>query len=162
MNHSDLTEKLLDIKRENGWSWKYICNKIGGFSPILIVGAILGQMRLTKGQAARAGKLFGLSKIETTLLNEVPIRGVEIQMPPKDPLTYRLYELIMINSPALKALIEEDFGDGIMSAIDLEMTLEREPDPQGDRVRINISGKFMPYRYYGATGDNPTSGLKEE
>ena len=75
MKRSDLTEKLLDIKREKGWSWKYICEKIGGFSEVLIVGAILGQMKLTKPQAANAGELFGLSKSETAMLNEVPMRG---------------------------------------------------------------------------------------
>ncbi len=76
MKRSDLTEKLLDIKREKGWSWKYICEKIGGFSEVLIVGAILGQMKLTKPQAANAGELFGLSKSETAMLNEVPMRGM--------------------------------------------------------------------------------------
>jgi cyanate lyase len=72
MKRSDLTEKLLDIKRENGWSWKHICEKIGGYSEVLIVGAILGQMKLTKPQAANAGELFGLSKSETAMLNETP------------------------------------------------------------------------------------------
>ena len=77
MKRSDLTEKLLDIKRENGWSWKYICEKIGGYSEVLIVGAVLGQMKLTKPQAANAGELFGLSKSETAMLNETPMRGME-------------------------------------------------------------------------------------
>src|SRR5450432_4456073 len=75
MKRSDLTEKLLDIKREKGWSWKHICEKIGGYSEVLIVGAILGQMKLTKPQAANAGELFGLSKSETAMLNETPMRG---------------------------------------------------------------------------------------
>ena len=75
MKRSDLTEKLLDIKREKEWSWKHICEKIGGYSEVLIVGAILGQMKLTKPQAANAGELFGLSKSETAMLNEVPMRG---------------------------------------------------------------------------------------
>ena len=105
MTRADLTEKLLDIKREKGWTWKHICSAIGGFSPVLIVGAILGQMKLTKPQASKAGELFGLSDAETAMLNEVPMRGTP--MPPTDPLIYRFYELIMINGPALKALIEE-------------------------------------------------------
>ncbi len=75
MKRSDLTEKLLDIKREKGWSWKHICEKIGGYSEVLIVGAILGQMKLTKPQAANAGELFGLSKSEVAMLNETPMRG---------------------------------------------------------------------------------------
>src|SRR5262249_5202930 len=87
-------------------SWKQICSDIGGMSPVLITGALLGQMKLTKSQAARAAELFGLSKSEQALLNEVPHRGA--QMPPTDPLIYRLYELVMVNGPALKALIEEE------------------------------------------------------
>ena len=149
MNHRELTEKLLDIKREKGWRWEYICDLIGGLSPILITGAILGQMTLPKVQAEKAGKLFGLTSQEVALLSEVPWRGAGLTMPPTDPLLYRLYELVMVNGPALKMLIEEEFGDGIMSAIDLKMSLEREPDPKGDRVRINISGKFLSYKYYG-------------
>src|SRR5260370_755253 len=117
MKRSDLTEKLLDIKREKGWSWKHICEKIGGYSEVLIVGAILGQMKLTKPQAANAGELFGLSKSETAMLNEVPMRGEGTPMPPTDPLIYRFYEMVMVNGPAWKALIEEEFGDGISSVI---------------------------------------------
>jgi len=114
MNRADLTEKLLDIKREKGWSWKYICGEIGGMSPVLITGAILGQHKLTKPQAAKAAELFGLSKSEQALINEVPMRGTATPMPPTDPLIYRLYELVLVNGPAIKVLIEEEFGDGIM------------------------------------------------
>ena len=74
-------------------------------------------------------------------------------MPPTDPLIYRFYELVMVNGPALKALIEEEFGDGIMSAIDFDLAMERLPDPKGDRVQLTMSGKFLPYKYYGATGN---------
>ena len=160
MNRSSLTEKLMDIKREKQWSWKSICDEIGGFSPVLIVGAILGQMKLTKPQAAKAADLFGLTKSEAAMLNEVPLRGTP--MPPTDPLIYRFYELIMVNGPALKALIEEEFGDGIMSAIDFDMELTRQSDPKGDRVRLAMSGKFLPYKYYGAVGNTLALGLKEE
>ena len=162
MKRSDLTEKLLDIKREKGWSWKYICEQIGGYSEILIVGACLGQMKLTKPQAANAGELFGLSKSEVAMLNEIPMRGAGTPMPPTDPLIYRFYELVMVNGPAWKALIEEEFGDGIMSAIDFDMTIDRQPDPKGDRVKIGMTGKFLPFKYYGATGNALAYGLKEE
>src|SRR6202166_3391988 len=159
MRRAELTEKILDIKREKGWSWKYICTEIGGMSPMLITGALLGQMKLTKPQAARAAELFGLSKSEEAMLNEVPMRGTA--MPPTDPLLYRFFELVMVNGPAWKALIEEEFGDGIMSAIDFDMAFEREPNPRGDRVRITMSGKFLPYRYYGAEQGIPEYGYKE-
>jgi cyanate lyase len=160
MKRDDLTEKILDIKRQKGWTWKSICDQIGGMSPMLIVGALLGQMKLTKPQAAKAGELFGLSAAETAMLNEVPMRGTP--MPPTDPLIYRFYELVMVNGPAWKALIEEEFGDGIMSAIDFDLQMERLPDPRGDRVKITMSGKFLPYKYYGASGNVPQYGYKEE
>ncbi|MFL9499667.1 cyanase [Rhodopseudomonas palustris] len=162
MKRAELTEKLLDIKREKGWTWKYICETIGGHSEVLVVGAILGQMKLTKPLAAKAAELFGLSAVETAMLNEVPMRGEGITMPPRDPLIYRFYELVMINGPAWKALIEEEFGDGIMSAIDFDMVMERLSNPKGDRVKITMSGKFLPYKYYGATGNNAEYGFKEE
>jgi cyanate lyase len=160
MTRADLTEKILDIKREKGWTWKHICNAVGGMSPVMITGALLGQMKLTKPQAGKAGELFGLTKAETALLNEVPHRGAP--MPPTDPLIYRFYELVMVNGPAWKALIEEEFGDGIMSAIDFDMQIDRVADPRGDRVKITMSGKFLPYKYYGATGNVPQYGYKEE
>jgi cyanate lyase len=85
MKRSDVTERILDIKREKGWKWKDICQKIGGYSEMLIVGALLGQMKLTKPQAAKAAELFGLSKSEEKMLNEVPMRGANVPMPPTDP-----------------------------------------------------------------------------
>ena len=162
MTRQQLTEKILDLKREKGWTWKFICEKIGGSSEVLIVGACLGQQKLTKPQALKAQDLFGLSKAETALINETPMRGTGTPMPPTDPLIYRFYELVMVNGPAWKALIEEEFGDGIMSAIDFDMTMERLPDPKGDRVKIGLSGKFLPFKYYGATGNAQAYGYKEE
>ena len=162
MQRADLTEKILDIKREKGLTWKQICGAIGGFSDTLIVGALLGQMKLTKPQAAKAAEFLGLSKIEETMLNEVPMRGAGTPMPPTDPLIYRFYEMVMVNGPAWKALIEEEFGDGIMSAIDFDMGIERVANPKGDRVKITMSGKFLPYKYYGASGNVPEYGFKEE
>ncbi|MGD9922589.1 MAG: cyanase [Pseudorhodoplanes sp.] len=162
MKREDLTEKLLDIKREKGWTWKHICEQIGGMSPVLVTGAILGQHKMTKPMAANAAKLFGLSKTEETMLNEVPMRGTATPMPPTDPLIYRLYELVLVNGPAMKLLIEEEFGDGIMSAIDFDMTIDRQADPKGDRVKLGMTGKFLPFKYYGATGNAQAYGFKEE
>ncbi len=153
-------EKILGIKRSKGWSWTQICGEIGSLSPVLIAGALLGQMKLVKPQARKAAQLFGLDEDEERMLNEVPYRGMP--MPPTDPLIYRFYELVMVNGPAWKALIEEEFGDGIMSAIDFDMQIERLPDPKGDRVKIAMTGKFLPYKYYGNGGGVPGFGLKEE
>jgi cyanate lyase len=113
-----------------------------------------------KPLAKKAAGLFGLSETEERMLNEVPYRGTP--MPPTDPLLYRFYELVMVNGPAWKALIEEEFGDGIMSAIDLETEIERQPHAKGDRVRLMISGKFLPYKYYGNEQGIPESGLRED
>ena len=159
MKREDLTEKLLDLKREKGWTWKFITDEIGGMSPVLVTGAILGQMKLPKPLARKAAELFGLSEVEERLLNEIPYRGTP--MPPTDPLIYRLYELVMVNGPAWKELIQEEFGDGIMSAIDFDMEMERLPHNRGDRVKITMSGKFLPYKYYGNDDDVPEYGYKE-
>ncbi len=159
MTRAELTERILDIKPAKGWTWKYICDEIGGVSPVLVVGALLGQMKLVKPLAAKAAALFGLSEIEERMLNEVPHRGTP--MPPTDPLIYRFYELVMINGPAWKALIEEEFGDGIMSAIDFDMEIERLPNAKGDRVKFTMSGKFLPYKYYGNEQGLPEYGFKE-
>jgi len=162
MKREHLTEKLLDIKREKGWSWAHICSEIGGISPVLIVGAILGNHKLVKPLAAKAAKLFGLSQAEERMLNEVPMRGAGTTMPPTDPLIYRFYELVLVNGPAWKQLIEEEYGDGIMSAIDFNMEFEREANPKGDRVKITMSGKFLPFKYYGNEQGIPDYGFKEE
>ena len=160
MTREQLTEKILDIKREKGWSWAHIAREIGGMSEILIVGALLGQGKLVKPLARKAAALFGLAETEERMLNETPYRGTP--MPPTDPLIYRFYELVMVNGPPLKAIIEEEFGDGIMSAIDFDMSLERLANPKGDRVNIIMSGKFLPYKYYGAADGTPDYGFKEE
>jgi cyanate lyase len=160
MTRAQLTEKILDIKREKGWTWKHICDEIGGMAPTLVVGALLGQMKLVKPLAAKAARLFGLSEAEERMLNEVPYRGTA--MPPTDPLIYRFYEMVMVNGPAWKALIEEEFGDGIMSAIDFDFEFERVPHEKGDRVKITMSGKFLPYKYYGNEQGIPAYGFKEE
>ncbi len=162
MTRDQLTEKILDIKREKGWTWRHICDQIGGMSDVLIVGALLGQMKLVKPLAAKAAVLFGLGASEEAMLNEVPMRGTGTPMPPTDPLLYRFYEMVMVNGPAWKMLIEEEFGDGIMSAIDFDFAFERMPHERGDRVKITMSGKFLPYRYYGNEQGIPEYGYKED
>jgi cyanate lyase len=147
MKREKLVEKILDIKRDKGWSWKLVADEIGGLSPILVVGALLGQMKLPKPLAEKAASLFALSDAEKRMLNEVPTRGSA--MPPTDPLIYRLYELVMVNGPALKALIEEEFGDGIMSAIDFDLQLDRLANPKGDRVQLVMSGAEQGIPEYG-------------
>jgi cyanate lyase len=143
-----LTEKIRAIKRAKGLTWKAIAKAAGGGSPILTTAALLGQMRLTPEEASRVAELLELSEYETTLLTEVPYRGSLPTLPPSDPLIYRFYELVQVYGTTWKSLIEEEFGDGIMSAIDFDMTLERQADPKGDRVKISMTGKFLPYKRY--------------
>ena len=148
MKREEVTEKILSKKRLKGLTWAEIGTRIGGCSPILITAALLGQMKLTREQAAVAADLFELGEEETLLLQEVPYRGSLPTAVPTDPLIYRFYELISVYGTTWKELIQEEFGDGIMSAIDFDMEMERLPDPKGDRVRIVMSGKFLPYKSY--------------
>ena len=148
MKREDVTETILSAKRLKGLTWKEIGEKIGGMSPILICAACMGQMKMTKEQATKAGKLFGLDKEAVLILQEVPYRGSLPQVPPTDPLIYRFYELVQVYGTTWKEMIHEEFGDGIMSAIDFEMRIERRPDPKGDRVVVTYDGKFLPYRVW--------------
>jgi cyanate lyase len=148
MNRAEVTEKILSTKRLKGLSWKTICGEIGGGSPTYVTAALLGQMRLRPEQAERAATLLGLGEEEALLLQEVPYRGSLPTAVPTDPLIYRFYELVSVYGTAWKELIQEEFGDGIMSAIDFDMAIERQPDQKGDRVRLTMSGKFLHYKEY--------------
>jgi cyanate lyase len=143
-----LTEKILTSKRKQGLKWSAIASALGAGSPIVYTAALLGQFPLTVAEAEKAAALFELDPSDTTLLTEPPHRGAGAVMPPTDPLIYRFYELVQNYGSTWKALIEEEFGDGIMSAIDFDMSITRQPDPKGDRVKIEMSGKFLPYKRY--------------
>ena len=148
MKRAEVTEKILSAKRLKGLTWEEIAARIGGASKIIVTAACMGQMKMTKEQATKAVELFGLGTEETLLLQEVPYRGSLPQVPPTDPLIYRFYELVQVYGTTWKELIQEEFGDGIMSAIDFDMTMERLPDQKGDRVKIGMSGKFLGYKSY--------------
>lgn len=147
MNRSDVTEMILSAKRKKGLKWAHIADKIG-HSKEWVTAAMLGQMTLTKLEAEKAGKLFGLDKEAVLILQEVPYKGSLPTAVPTDPLIYRWYELVSVYGTTIKELIHEEFGDGIMSAIDFSMDIERQPDPKGDRVKVILSGKFLPYKTY--------------
>jgi cyanate lyase len=148
MTRHELTIKIQNLKRGSGFSWKAIAAAIGPGSAVLYTAALLGQMTLTKDEAERAAKVLGLTAEDTVLLTEPPYRGSIPEVPPTDPLIYRFYELVQTYGTTWKALIEEEFGDGIMSAIDFHMDIQREKNPSGDRVKLNLSGKFLPYKRY--------------
>jgi len=147
MTRDELTRKILSIKRAKNLTWKKIVAEIGGGSAVYLAAALMGQMKLRPEQAERAAKLFDLDKDEKHLLQEIPYRG-SLPSVPTDPLIYRFYELVQVYGTTWKELIQEEFGDGIMSAIDFDMTIERRPDPEGDRVKLTLSGKFLPYKEY--------------
>jgi cyanate lyase len=145
---TELTAKVLTNKRRLGLKWATISAALGTSSPIIYTAALLGNFPLTKEEAEKAVTLLELDPADAVLLTESPNRGEGITMPPTDPLIYRFYELVMNFGPTWKQLIEEEFGDGIMSAIDFDMTIKRQPDPKGDRVKIEMSGKFLPFKRY--------------
>jgi cyanate lyase len=148
MTRDELTHKILAAKRAKGSTWKEIVDEIGGGTAVYLTAALIGQMKLRPEQADRAARLFDLDDNEKRLLQEIPYRGSLPTTVPTDPLIYRFYELVQVYGTTWKELIQEEFGDGIMSAIDFDMTIERQPDPKGDRVKLTLSGKFLPYKEY--------------
>ena len=142
-----LGRKLLGIKKREGLTWAEIARTLG-HAPVWTCAACLGQMSMTPETAEKAADLFGLDEAETAILQDIPYRGSLPTAVPTDPLIYRFYELIQVYGTTWKEMINEEFGDGIMSAIDFDMTLEREPDQKGDRVKMTLSGKFLPYKRY--------------
>ncbi len=144
----ELTEKIVRIKLERDLTWAGLAELSGGLAKEYVTAALLGQMALPKPAAEAIGNHLGLDAAEIRLLQAPPYRGSLPTPVPTDPLVYRFYELVSVYGTTFKALIHEEFGDGIMSAIDFRMNIAREPDPAGDRVAITMSGKFLPYKTY--------------
>jgi cyanate lyase len=147
MNRLTVTEKIIAAKVSLGIKWSDVAARVG-LSKEWVTSACLGQMKLSTDQANVIGEIFGLGEEEAKWLTVTPYKGSLSTPVPTDPLIYRFYEMVNVYGTTFKALIHEEFGDGIMSAIDFKMDLQRENDPNGDRVRIVMSGKFLPYRQY--------------
>ena len=147
MKRHDVTELIIESKIAKKLKWSQIAEVVG-LSKEWTTAALLGQMTLTEEQATKVGKLFDLPDEAVALLQVVPYKGSLPTSVPTDPLIYRFYELVSVYGTTFKELIHEEFGDGIMSAIDFKMDLQREPNPMGDRVSITMSGKFLPYKTY--------------
>jgi cyanate lyase len=147
MNRNDITEKIIATKVAQGITWAFVAEKVGQ-SKEWTTALCLGQMTATDEQAKVLGEIFGLTADEAKWLKVVPYKGSLPTAVPTDPLVYRFYELVSVYGLTFKELIHEEFGDGIMSAIDFRMDLTREADPKGDRVQIVMSGKFLPYKTY--------------
>lgn len=146
-SRNDVTEMIVAAKVSKGLKWEEVAAKVG-LSKEWVTAACLGQMALSAEQAATVAEIFGLDTETAKWLQEVPYKGCLPTAVPADPLVYRLYEVISVYGTTMKALIHEEFGDGIMSAIDFSMDIQREADPKGDRVNIVMSGKFLPYKSY--------------
>lgn len=147
MSRAEVTELVVTRKLEKKLTWTAIAEAVGQ-SKEWTTAALLGQMTLTEEQALAAARVLDLPEAAVVQLQVVPYKGSLPTSVPTDPLIYRFYELISVYGTTFKALINEEFGDGIMSAIDFKMDLSREADPKGDRVQIVMSGKFLPYKTY--------------
>ncbi|HSV79163.1 MAG TPA: cyanase [Ramlibacter sp.] len=147
MNRNDVTEKIITAKVSQGITWAAVAGKLGR-SKEWTTALCLGQMTADAEQAKILGEIFGLSEEERKWLQVVPYKGSLPTSVPTDPLIYRWYEIVNVYGATIKELIHEEFGDGIMSAIDFSMDITREPDPKGDRVNVVLSGKFLPYKAY--------------
>ncbi len=130
----------------SGRSWTEIAEAIGR-PPVWTVAALLGQHPVPAEEAAKVGQLLELDDDVVQALQMQPYRGSGRQVVPPDPTVYRLYEALDVYGAAIKELIHEEFGDGIMSAINFKVDVQRRPDPSGDRVVITFDGKFLDYAW---------------
>jgi cyanate lyase len=147
MKREDVTDLIVFRKMKSGLKWPEIAKQVGA-SKEWSAAACLGQMQMTRKQAEALGKLFDLPEEAVLLLQQVPYKGSLPSAVPTDPLIYRFYELVSVYGTTFKALIHEEFGDGIMSAIDFDMDLTRLANEKGDRVKIVMSGKYLQYKTY--------------
>ena len=144
---ADVTAKIMAMKVAEGWKWEELA-ALTGQNPVWTAAALSGQCALLPEQAAKVAEKFGLDEFETKLLQTYPYRGCMDDTVPTDPFIYRFFEIMQVYGTAMKDVAQEEFGDGIMSAIDFSIDVEREPDPKGDRVKITYSGKFLPYKQF--------------
>ena len=146
-DRTQVTNLIISKKVAKAIKWTQVAEVVGQ-SKEWSTAACLGQMAMNKQQAEAVGALFELEDEAIAWLQIAPYKGSLPTAVPTDPLIYRWYELISVYGTTLKELIHEEFGDGIMSAIDFSMDLNREADPKGDRVKVVMSGKFLPYKTY--------------
>ena len=141
------TERILEAKKAKNLTFEAIAKSVARHK-VWVTAALLGQGTMSKEEAAKATEILGLGPDVAAALQEIPSKGSLDSTVPVDPLIYRFHEITQVYGTTLKAIIHEMFGDGIMSAIDFDMNMERQRDPKGDRVRITMSGKFLPYKRY--------------
>ncbi|MYM69529.1 cyanase [Pseudoduganella sp. FT55W] len=147
MDRNQVTQKIISTKVAKQLRWADLATQFGQ-SKEWTTAALLGQMTFSRAQADKAQEIFDLTDEEAAWLQIVPYKGSLPTAVPTDPLIYRWYEIVSVYGTTIKELIHEEFGDGIMSAIDFSMNIQREADPKGDRVQVVLSGKFLPYKSY--------------
>ena len=146
-DRSEVTNTIRAAKVQKNISWAEVAGAIGQSKEWTTAGC-LGQMAFNKAQAEKIGAIFGLSNEAVAWLQIAPYKGSLPAAVPADPLICRWYEIVAVYGTTIKELIHEEFGDGIMSAIDFSMDIQREPNANGDRVQVVLSGKFLPYKSY--------------
>lgn len=146
-SREEVTEIIMATKVIKGIKWSEVASAVG-LSKEWTTAACLGQMAMDKAQAETVGDIFQLSDEAIAWLQIAPYKGSLPTAVPTDPLIYRWYEVVNVYGSTIKELIHEEFGDGIMSAIDFSMDIQREECPKGDRVNVVLSGKFLPYKTY--------------
>src|SRR5438874_7881757 len=145
MTRQQATERILEAKKGKKLTFEAIAAAVGRH-PVWVTAALLGQATMSQEEAMRATEVLGLDAEVAAALQEIPLKGSLDATVPVDPLIYRFHEITQVYGTTLKAIIHEMFGDGIMSAIDFELDVQKKEDPKGDRVVVTYSGKFLPYR----------------
>lgn len=146
MNRQNVTTLVLEAKRAQGLSFADLAERTGA-DRVWLTAALLGQHPLGAEQATQIADLLHLPAEAASALQEIPLRGSLDAVPPADPTIYRLQEIVQVYGTTIKALIHEDFGDGIMSAINFSMGIDRIEHPDGARIRITLEGKYLPYQW---------------
>ena len=144
MNKLEMTESIIAAKLAKGLGWEEISAEVGA-APVWVTSACLGQNSMSKEHADRLCAALGLDDDVSKALQTFPMKGADWTIP-KDPVIYRFYEILQVYGGTLKELIHEKFGDGIMSAIDFTMHVDKQEDPKGDRVVVTMNGKFLGYK----------------
>ena len=144
MTKIEMTEEIIVAKKKLDLTWEEIASKVG-LAPVFLTSACLGMNSLKEEYAKKVCEVLGLSDEVSIVLQEFPNKTWDFTIP-QDPVVYRLYEIVGVYGETIKEIIGEKFGDGIMSAIDFSMDIDKEENPAGDRVKITMNGKFLPYK----------------
>jgi cyanate lyase len=145
MTRTEATERILAAKKQKGLSFEAIAKAVGRHK-VWVTAGLFGQATMSQEEAQKTVAVLGLGPEVSAALQEIPTKGSVGQTVPVDPLIYRFHEITQVYGTTIKAIIHEMFGDGIMSAIDFELDIQKEEDPEGDRVVIIMNGKFLPYK----------------